>query len=86
MSSVIQYAIIGTFLSHPFDVLFTKIASQRYIKYQNIIQTFKVVYTEEKLSKLFGSGLVPRLISMIASAYVMGVFYNPLLTMVREAY
>ena len=36
-------AILATLLSHPFDVLYTKIASQRTKKYTGLLSTFNTI-------------------------------------------
>lgn len=81
-SNIMLFSMIGAFLSHPFDVLFTKLASQRYIKYLNPVEAVQMVWKEENPSKLLGSGLVSRIMMMTFSAYVMGSFYSPLLNIV----
>ena len=80
------FAIIGTVLSHPFDVLFTKLASQRYLKYSNPFEAIRLIYREENISKLLGSGILFRMVLMVSSSYLRAAYYNPLLNIVVDAY
>ena len=39
-------AIFATLVSHPFDLIFTKIASQRSLKYNGLFESMKTIYKE----------------------------------------
>lgn len=68
-------AIFATVISHPFDVVFTKIASQRSMKYIGIIDTLKTIVKEEGIKKL-ASGIEFRLLYTLSSTMIMGSFQD----------
>lgn len=76
----------ATLISHPFDVMVTKIGSQRYIKYENVVNAVQTIVKEEGLSKLLGSGIQFRLVSCLLSMYITAGMYPSLIKMVAEAY
>ena len=70
-------AIVATLLSHPFDVVFTKLASQSTLRYKGIFGALKTVVKDEGLGKLY-SGMDYRLLYNLLSVIVMGNCYEPL--------
>lgn len=78
-------AIIGTVVSHPFDLLFTKVASQRSLKYAGLIGTLRTVIKEEGGAKIM-SGLEYRLFYNLVGAIIMGNSYEQLLRLTLEAF
>ena len=71
-------AIISTIISHPFDLLFTKLASQRSLRYTGLLNAITSTLKEEGAGKLF-SGLAFRLLYNIIGTTIMGNSYNKLL-------
>ncbi len=67
--------VIATIISHPLEVCFTKIASQRQLKYTNIFKTPYEIIKEEGFGKLSASGLWPRLMYNLLSTSIMFNFY-----------
>ena len=78
-------AIVATLLSHPFDVVFTKLASQRALKYKGIFGALKTVVKDEGIGKLY-SGMDYRLLYNLLSVIVMGNCYEPLQELTLEAF
>jgi hypothetical protein len=76
-------AIVATIVSHPFDVIFTRIASQRSIKYTGLLQTPLTILKEEKWGKM-ASGLDYRLFYNLVSIIIMGNSYDKLMQMTLE--
>lgn len=76
----------ATFLSNPFDVMVTKMASQRYIKYESPIQAIKMVINEEGWQKLFFSGSVPRIMTRVIEAVFLRYAYEHMTNLVRDAF
>lgn len=78
-------AILATIISHPFDVVFTRLASQRSLQYTGFIQTITTIVKEEGAGKLY-SGLDFRLFYNLVGAIIMGNCYDSLLRLTLEAY
>lgn len=78
-------AILATIVSHPFDLLFTKVASQRSLKYTGLLGTLRTVVKEEGGGKLL-SGLDYRLFYNLVGAMIMGNAYEKLLHLTLEAF
>jgi len=71
-------ALISTIVSHPFDLLFTKLSSQRSLRYSNLFNVFTTVLKEEGPNKLL-SGLSFRMIYNIVGTTIMSNGYEELL-------
>ena len=85
-SGLLGICMLATFLSNPFDVLVTKLASQRYIKYENPVQAVKMVIKEEGFQKLFFSGSVPRIAIRIVETMVMKYCYQHMAELARDSF
>jgi hypothetical protein len=71
--------IAATLISHPFEVVFTKIASQRQLKYTNIFKTPLEIIREEGIGKITIGGLWPRICYNLLSTSIMFNCYDSLL-------
>jgi len=78
-------AIVATLLSHPFDVAFTKLASQRSLRYNGIFGVLKTIVKDEGVGKLY-SGMDYRLLYNLVSVIVMGNSYEPLMELTLDAF
>jgi hypothetical protein len=78
-------AIAATLVSHPFDLLFTKVASQRSLRYEGLWSTVKTIVKEEGIGKFY-SGMDYRLLYSLVSVIVMGNCYDPLMLMSLDAF
>lgn len=86
MNNLFFASILATIISQPFDVLFVKTASQRMIKYMNILEIPKQIVSEEGASKLLVGGLWPRLVYNIISTTILANTYESTLSAVVEAF
>lgn len=77
--------IASTILSQPLEVCFIKTASQRQLKYTNLIRTAIEIVKEEGVGKLCFSGLWPRIAYNIISTSMMFNFYDQVLEASLEA-
>lgn len=77
--------IASTIISQPFEVCFVKLASQRQLKYTNLVRTAIDVVKEEGTGKLCISGLWPRIMYNLASTSIMFNFYDQTLEASLEA-
>ena len=77
--------IASTILSQPLEVCFVKIASQRQLKYTNLVRTAIDVVKEEGVGKLTTSGLWPRILYNLVSTSIMFNFYDKVLEASLEA-
>ncbi len=73
-------AIAATLISHPFDLIFTKIASQRDLRYKGIFSAIQTIYKDEGLGK-FLSGLDHRLLYNLVSIIIIGNCYGRFMEM-----
>ena len=78
-------AIAATLLSHPFDLVFTKIASQRSLRYKGILQTLRLIVNEQGYGKFY-SRISYRFFYSLLSVILMGNCYEPLMMMSLEAF
>lgn len=79
MNAMYGAVILGTILSHPFDVCFTKVASQRELKYTNMLQIPKTIFQEESIAKLMLSGFWARTTYNLIATFLMAATYDKLL-------
>ena len=77
-------AVVATALSHPFDVFFTKLASQRSMRYDGW-RVVKMVVKEEGIGKMW-SGFEWRLFYSLVGAVVMGYSYDGCVQVLNEAF
>ena len=78
-------ALCATLISHPFDVMFTKIASQRSAKYVGVLGTIKTIYRDEGFGKMY-SGIDYRLLYNLVSIIIMGNCYDSLMNIAIDAF
>lgn len=78
-------AIVATLLSHPFDVIFTKLASQRDHRYKGLFGSIKTIAKDEGFGKFY-SGMSYRLLYSFISLTVMGNCYDGFMLMALEAF
>ena len=71
-------AIIATLISHPFDLVFTKLVSQRSLKYTGVMGAMRTIVKEEGKSKIY-SGVDFRLLYNLVSIIIMGNSYDSLM-------
>lgn len=76
-------AILATIVSHPFDVVFTKLASQQVMKYTGFFDVLKTIVKEEGLKKMM-SGIDYRLFYNLLGVIIMGNSYDSLLKITLE--
>jgi hypothetical protein len=77
--------IASTIISHPLEVCFVKLASQRQLKYTNLVRTAIDVVKEEGSGKLCMSGLWARIMYNLVSTSIMFNFYDQVLEASLEA-
>jgi hypothetical protein len=78
--------MFATVVTHPFDVIATKILTQTRLKYRGLIQTYNVVVREEGVKKLFMSGLGVRFsFNMLCSMSVL-LLFEKMNIFVKNAY
>jgi hypothetical protein len=75
--SVLIFACLAsTIITHPLDVISTKFLTQTDRTYTSVINSCKLIYKSEGISKILYSGFVPRLYFNLLSALNVFVFYN----------
>lgn len=72
--------ILATLISHPFEVLFTKVASQQEMRYKGVLGSVKTIFKEEGFGKLY-SALGFRMGYNLVSMIVIGNYYDSLMKM-----
>lgn len=83
---MVSSTMIALFLSNPFDMVATRLSVQGYSKYSGIINCFKTIVREEKISKLFLSGYWARTMFYLLNGSIIMNLYDKLLFMVDDAY
>jgi len=84
-SIYIGASLVATVISHPFDVMFTKIASQRILKYTGLIQTPKLIFHEQSLYH-FSAGLPLRILYTFISNMLFFSHYQYVYNSIFEAF
>ena len=65
--NVIFSTFLATLITHPFDVVNTKILTQTRLKYKGFFQASKLIIAEEGLNSLFTNGLFMRFLFNVLS-------------------
>jgi hypothetical protein len=76
MLNLLLCTVVATVITHPLDVIITKMLTQTRLKYKGIIQSFRLISKEENYKKLFFSGLSVRFSFNMLSAMSVLVFYE----------
>lgn len=67
--NLVLCTIIATLVTHPLDLIVTKMLTQTQPKYKNLIQSYNLIVKQEGVKKLFLSGFSVRLTFNILSAF-----------------
>jgi hypothetical protein len=83
-TNLVFCTILATFVTHPLDVITTKILTQTRLKYRGIISTYNTVIEEEGIKKLFMSGLGVRCSFNVLSSMSVLMFFDKLVNYFKE--
>lgn len=78
--------LIATVITHPLDVITTKMLTQTRLKYKGLFQSYNLILKEEGSKKLFMSGLSLRCSFNMISAMVVLVMYEGLCNHLNKYY
>ena len=86
ISNLILCTVVGTVITHPLDVIATRILTQTRLKYRGVIQSFKLILKEEGYNKLYRSGLNVRISFNLFSAMSVFLLYENLHKTIKGYY
>lgn len=86
MANLVSCTIAATLITHPLDVIVTKIMTQTRLKYRGLFQSFKLIAKEEGHKKLFVSGLSFRVTFNILSSMTVFILYENMINFVKKYY
>jgi len=85
-TNLILCTVIGTIITHPLDVIATRMLTQTRLKYRNIIQSYNLIMKEEGYKKMFRSGLTVRISFNLFSAMSVFLIYEQMVKTFRNYY
>ena len=84
--NLITCSVVATCITHPIDVIITKILTQTSLKYRGLISSYFVIVREEGFKKLFYSGLSARISFNTLSAMTVFMMYENIVGKIKGLY
>lgn len=84
--NLVLCTVAATVITHPLDVIATKILTQTRLKYKGLFQSYSLIAKEEGIKKLFYSGLSVRISFNLFSAMNVLILYEGFNSKIQKYY